>query len=411
MRKGSEKLSNCILCKSRLQPLLRMENMPASAQDIPDLSELAADKGIDLQLCECSHCHLVQLDCEPVGYYKDVIRAGGGSTTMEALRHAQYEEFIGLCHLENKKILEVGCGQGEFLSILAGYPVQSFGIEHKADLVEKARERGLLVERDFQESEVHDFLHAPFDAFTSFNFLEHQPDPVMYLKAIHHNLAEEAYGLITVPSFEYILENASFYEIIRDHIAYYTHESLEYLLRMSGFEVIQKSRVNRDTLAVIVKKSHAPVVDAANKEDGVLPDISGTEQSTLQANYTDISGLLRIKQSIRAEVDDLICQATSQNKTIAIWGASHQGFTLCSTTGLSGRVEYIIDSASFKQGKYAPASHIPIVSPADAVADPVDIIVIVAPGYTKEIAGIIRRDFGEPVEIYSLMSDRLTKLH
>ena len=94
---------------------------------------------------------------------------------------------------------------------------------------------------------------------------------------------------------------------------------------------------------------------------------------------------------------------------MAIWGASLQGFTLCATLGLKEYVEYIIDSAKFKQGLYAPASHIKIISPEEAYKDPVDVIIIVAPGYTKEISGIIRKNFNSNVEIYTLMTDRLIK--
>ena len=62
-------------------------------------------------------------------------------------------------------------------------------------------------------------------------------------------------------------------------------------------------------------------------------------------------------------------------------------------------IKYIIDSAKFKQGKYAPASHLPIVSPESALKDSVDIIVIVAPGYSSEIENIIKRDFKPEMEI------------
>jgi hypothetical protein len=92
---------------------------------------------------------------------------------------------------------------------------------------------------------------------------------------------------------------------------------------------------------------------------------------------------------------------------MAIWGASHQGFTLAATTKLGGKVKYIIDSAKFKQGKYAPASHIPIVSPDHFETDPVDEILIVAPGYTDEIAGIIRERYGADVRILVLKTDKI----
>ena len=127
----------------------------------------------------------------------------------------------------------------------------------------------------------------------------------------------------------------------------------------------------------------------------------------IKAKKVDVSGLLEQKEIVKNEVYSLIKKAKDENKKIAVWGASHQGFTLCATTDLVGKVEYIIDSAPFKQGKYAPASHIKIISPKKALENPVDIIIIVAPGYTNEIAEIICRDFKKETKIYTLMDEHL----
>lgn len=369
-------MSNCIVCGAPLleQPLLTCENMPSSAQDIPAENELNADKGLELRLCQCSGCGLVQFDCEPVWYYRDVIRAGGYSTTMRELRREQYGRFISRCGLEGKKVIEIGCGQGEFLQELLHFPVEAYGIEHKEDLADVAREKGLHVARDFTESPSQCLEGGPFDAFLSFNFLEHQPDPNTMLRCIYNNLSPEGYGLITVPSFEYILENDSFYELLRDHIANYTEDTLEFLVRKNGFTVLERRRINRDTLEMIVKKRPR----------------------------TDVSGLENNRAKLSAQMREYTGSRVQQGKKIAIWGASHQGFTAASTTGAWEHISYIIDSAPFKQGKYAPASHLPIVSPRYFHEDPVDCILIIAPGYTEEIAKMIRSEYGPGVEIAAL---------
>ena len=81
------------------------------------------ERGITVRLCACRGCGLVQLSSAPVPYYRDVIRSGGYSTTMDRLRRSQYDKWIPFFSLAGKKILEAGCGQGEFLSILQDYPV------------------------------------------------------------------------------------------------------------------------------------------------------------------------------------------------------------------------------------------------------------------------------------------------
>lgn len=396
--------THCLACKARLseKPLLTLDGMPASAQDIPDASQVQEDQGISLRLHQCPECGLVQFDCQPVDYYRDVIRSGGFSTTMVELRRRQYRRLIEGYGLEGKKILEAGCGRGEFLSVLREFPVQAYGIEHREDLVKIAQKDGLCVWRQFTEEE-NTVLEGPesqppYDAFLSFNFLEHQPEPDKMLRCIWNNLAEGGLGLVTVPSLEYILEYNGYYELIRDHLAYYTFDTLRILMEDNGFQVLEEEMVNRDTLSVIVKKVRMPEKDSRRIRKKCCP--------------ADISGLLASRQFLDQEVNQLVDRLHKEGKKLAIWGASHQGFTLAATTRLGNKVEYMMDSAPFKQGRFAPASHIPIVAPDHFLEDPVDAVLIVAPGYTDEIAEIIRNKYssgpsGNATQILTLRTSHM----
>ena len=374
-------MKRCIACGAPLweTPLLTLDNMPASAQHMPDAQGVKQDRGLTLDLCQCMGCGLVQFDCEPVDYYRDVIRAGGFSKTMVELRRYQYKHLIDSYHLEGKKFIEVGCGQGEFLKVLSEFPVEVHGIEHDPHLVELARAQGLDVTEGFTETEDTRFAGGLYDVFLSFNFLEHQPDPGTMLQAIYRNLEDDAMGLITVPSFEYIMDHNSYHELIRDHLAYYTFETLTPLLERNGFLVEECEVINRDTLSVIVKKR--PQMDTEN--------------------------LLECYVNLKREMESYMKYLDAWDKKVAVWGASHQGFTLAATTKLGERARYIIDSAPFKQGKFAPASHLPIVGPDHFHEHPVDAIIITAPGYTDEIAASIRRKFGTSVEIRAMRSNHL----
>lgn len=77
-------MKHCIACGRKIlkKPLFVLEHAPASAQDIPDAEEVKTDEGVTLRLYQCAECGLVQFDCAPVSYYRDVIRAGGFTTTM-----------------------------------------------------------------------------------------------------------------------------------------------------------------------------------------------------------------------------------------------------------------------------------------------------------------------------------------
>lgn len=433
-------MKHCIACGKILpeKSLFELTSAPASAQDIPDAAQVQQDEGITLHLRQCSGCGLVQFDCEPVAYYRDVIRAGGGSSTMRELRTSQYRHLIETYHLEGKTFLEAGCGRGEFLKFLQEFPVEIYGMEHKADLVETAQAEGLHVWREFPEREDQHFGHSPeasmlpesgwsvpekpFDVFLSFNFLEHQPRPDVMLKAIWNNLAEDGMGLVTVPSLEYILEKESYYELIRDHIAYYTFDTLRALLNHCGFEVLEEEMINRDTLSMIVRKTAMPEadVDSSAKGAGDMTACAGADAGSTGACAADCDGstartsivapLTEGYKIVTGEVRALTERLASEGKRLAMWGASHQGFTLASTSGLGEHLAYIIDSAPFKQGRFAPASHVPIVAPDHYFEEPVDAVLIVAPGYTDEIAGIIKTKFEEKVEVMTLRTNRIEHL-
>ena len=405
-------MNYCIACRKALpeEALFVLENAPASAQNIPDAAEVGEDKGITLNLRQCPECGLVQFDCTPVDYYRDVIRAGGFSTTMTELRRRQYKHLIEAYGLEGKKFIEVGCGRGEFINVLREFPVQVFGMEHKEDLIAIARESGLCVWREFPETPDQKFMgepevegsEGPYDAFLSFNFLEHQPHPDVMLTAIYNNLSEGGMGLVTVPALEYIVERGNYYELIRDHIAYYSFEALRSLLENNGFRVLEEEMINRDTISMIVRKMSAEERAVhAEREAGAAVE---------HADGNIVDSLVKGHEIVLNDINNLLDELAADRKTIALWGASHQGFTLASTTPLCERVSYIIDSAPFKQGRFAPASHLPIVAPDYFFEHPVDVIMIVAPGYSDEIAGVIRTRFGADVRILTLRSERIEEL-
>lgn len=409
-------MANCIVCGEKLSELAVFHNMPASAQDFPRKEDLERERPVDLPLCQCLHCGLVQFDTEPVPYYKDVIRAGGGTTTMRRLREEEYTKLLSYLHNKGQRepvILELGSGQGEFLKMWEGVECGAltpyiFGIEHKKSLVEKGRAAGLPLyegfpEEDFslkglialspdgkQEKEVGEEV----DAMVQFNFLEHQKDPKGMLDYAYTHLRPGGIFLLTVPSFHYILENKSYYELLRDHISNFTEESLQYLSQEAGFSLLESRVINRDTIEFVLQKEA--------KENLSIFRYSGQK--------IDISPLLENEKEIQEDIEAHIAKLKEKGERIAIWGASHQGLTLLSTTALKEVVSYIIDSAPFKQGLYSPASHVLIVPPKYFQEEPVDEILIVAPGYTDEIAGIIKRDFQLCPRILALRGERITEL-
>ena len=160
-------VNKCRVCGSAFfeEPLLKYENMPKAAQYLPDAASLHLDKGADLTVCQCSACGLVQLSNDPVPYFREVIRAAGISKEMTDFRAEQFDKFITTYGLHKKKIIEIGCGQGEYLSILENLNLDAHGLEYSKEAINRCQDKGLKVSQGFVDNSKYQLQDAPFDAF------------------------------------------------------------------------------------------------------------------------------------------------------------------------------------------------------------------------------------------------------
>ena len=55
-------------------------------------------------------------------------------------------------------------------------------------------------------------------------------------------------------------------------------------------------------------------------------------------------------------------------------------------------IEYVVDSAKFKQGRYTPVLHLKIVSPEHLLQESVDLVIVMVPGlYPDEVLKTIKK--------------------
>ena len=366
------KIKICRICGGSLheQPLLIFENMPSKAQFLPTKNVLEYDKGIVLKINQCQFCGVVQLENQPVKYYKSVIRASGISEEMKQFRKQQFKNSVQRFSLSGKKIIETGCGAGEFLSIMSETGVKVFGIEYQKELVEKCIENGFKVIKGFIGKSNCKLKYSPFDGFYTLSFLEHLPDPNSTLKGIYNNLTDEAVGIVEVPNFDMMMKKKLFSEFMVDHLFYFTKDTLRTTLNINGFEVLECKEIWYDyIISAIVRKR----------------------------KKLDLTSMYKQEKKIKKELWTYLNRF--KGKKIALWGAGHQAFAILALAGVLSKIKYVVDSAPFKQGRYTPVTHIPIVSPETINSDPVDAIIIMAGSYSDEVSKIIREKFSKDINV------------
>ena len=355
----------CHLCGNELfsDPILRLEGVPKAAQYYPKENEFAGDKGITLTIWQCSGCGLVQHKMKPVKYFKEVITAASLSEKSRSSRLSQMKEFAARFGLIGKKALDVGTGKGEMIDVLKEAGLQAAGIEASLESVNIGRATGRNMIHGYIGDEGA-IAGGPYDAFIFLNYLEHLPDPGAIIRNIYNNTTAYAVGYVTVPNLDYLLKTKSFYEFVADHISYFTQKTLEHAFEANGFEVLDCRIINEENdIATTVKKRKA----------------------------IDLYSGCAIMGCLIEDLRRIIADYKSKNKKVAIWGAGHRTLALLALSQAND-IAYIVDSAKFKQGKFAPVLHARIVPPDHLKEERVDLMIVMVPGlYPDEVLKTLER--------------------
>ena len=251
------------------------------------------------------------------------------------------------------------------------------GVEYGVAAVERCREQGLTVERNYFEQGTEVVGNGQFAGFFVLNFLEHIPDIPRFLDGCRNNLLPGGAGLIEVPNFDMILKNSLLTEFSTEHLYYFTAGTLTNLLNNNGFEVRSISTVWSDYIisAEVVRRS-----------------------------ATDLSGCGETARRIRTELFDFI----SRHRKCAIWGVGHQALTTLALAGITAQeIAFAVDSSPAKQGRFTYATHIPIYAPEAIVSCGADAVLVACGGYSDEVAAIVRERFGQNIALAILRENKL----
>ncbi len=115
-------------------------------------------------------------------------------TTSEA------EEVLSEINWKSKKVLEVGCGTGNFAFKAAKKGANVFAIDYSNEAIEIAKKKYKLKNLEYQCIDVNK-IKDDFDVIVSIGTLEHMNDPLKMLKFLKSLLKKNGKIIITSPNW------------------------------------------------------------------------------------------------------------------------------------------------------------------------------------------------------------------
>lgn len=382
--------TTCSACGGqRLVPLVDLPGVPVIVNALTHTraEAVAAPRG-DIQLVYCRDCGLVfNAGFNPALMHYDGVYENALHFSAHFQKYAEdlAQDLVASFALKNKRIVELGCGDGSFLSRLCELGNnEGFGFDPAFDPNRSAIKPGVSakVTRELYTSKT---TLPPPDFISCRHVLEHIDRPRDFVNDLWKAMqSRKGAGLFfEVPDCTYMLDTLAIWDIIYEHTNYFTAGAMSRLFAKAGFEVLNASTVYSGQFLTL--KARVP------SSGFVAKPIPADDASTL-------AKVERFGQEHRKKVDHwrtVLADLKKAGEKAVLWGAGSKGVTFLNTfqkelSGADSVLAHAVDLNPRKHGCFIVGAGQKIVAPDALKAIQPAVVVIMNPIYKDEIAGKLR---------------------
>jgi SAM-dependent methyltransferase len=324
-------------------------------------------------------------------YYRELSKYEGSEGSAESAPEIErrFEDAAALVAefipWPDARVLEIGCGFGQFLSVLRERGFSNLlGADPSPGCARAAMQYyGVpVIDRTIFSIEPPD---TPYDFLILTGVMEHIRDLDRTIERFHELLSPTGRVYLEVPDASRLNANsdAPFQEFSVEHINYFSPASLNNLMSKRGFRTVTSGRALRPLHEVFIPTAYGLY------ERSPEPAIPIKDTETEPALLAYIEGCRAQDASLREKIRGAIPVGGGR---ILVWGVGAHTLRLLATGGLEiAWVEAFVDSNSKYQRR--ELSGVKVISPEEVRSRP-EPILISSRGFQREILDQIRNGLG-----------------
>jgi SAM-dependent methyltransferase len=332
----------------------------------------------------CPHCGFVSntaFEARLTEYSERYEETQGFSPTFNRFHEALADRLIEKHDLRDKRVLEIGCGKGEFLLLLCEKgPNRGLGFDPSYLPARTAGRDTSRVEfvRDFYTEKYTD---RDADFVCCKMTLEHIQPTADFLGTVRRAVGDrpETVVFFQIPDTTRILRDCAFEDVYYEHCSYFAPASLSYLFRSQGFRVLGTD-TEYDGQYLTIEATPAAAPDTTPPPDAELQRLAGW--------VADFGPRYRRKSALwRERVDG----ARAAGRRIVLWGSGSKAVSFLTTLDLDAEVACAVDINPHRHGFHMPGTGHVIVAPAQLPEIRPDLVIVMNAIYRQEIGAELAR--------------------
>lgn len=372
--------TTCLLCRAgAVAEILQLPGMPALVNRLARTeSEARGAPCGDIALVGCGRCGLVfnrAHEAALADYVPDYENALHHSPSFRTFAEDLVAGLVARHPLEGATVVEIGCGDGYLLDLLVRHGVGR-AIGYDPSMADRTTAFSAAA-----GVEIVPAYFAPgavpeaFDFVVCRHVLEHLSDPLAFMRGLRAAIDDPRIGIyFEVPNAEWIFRNVSLWDVIFEHVTYWSESSLVTLFHRAGFEPTQVRRVYGGQFLSVEARPADPEPDFLSLGAGLVREEA-----------------VAFGRAAAARLAVWRHRLGASPRRAVLWGAGSKGITFANALGAGddGLVA-LVDLNPRKQGMVAPGVGLPVVPP-DALGEIApDLVLIANPLYENEIRGSCR---------------------
>jgi hypothetical protein len=360
-------------------PFFRLAGLPVHGTAVfATAAQARATETGDQELVLCERCGVV------FNRAFDAARLDYGGAHEESQHHsprfAAYAaelsaEWVRRYGLAGRRVVEVGCGSGDFAVELVRAGIRSVdGIDphFPAERVPPEwADRIVAVPEVFRP----ELVPPGAAALVCRHTLEHIPALAEFGASVLHGMRAAGVPvlLVEVPDLGRILADGAFWDLQYEHCSYFTPATLAAYLQRLGFESPQTRTTYADQYVVAEAAPGPPA----------RPATVGVELDALQRSCVAFAGRTRDRIGRWASWFD---RCAAAGDPVVVWGGGAKGLTFLNVLAQhAGAVRAVVDVNPGLQGRYVGGIGLPIRAPEQLPDAPPRSVLLMNPVYEREV--------------------------